>query len=128
MALIQGAGVLLVVPGYAHQPSVGVVAPGVEGTGEDQGVAFVVPAHLFAPVHAGVEENMQLFVFAVAGYDDLLFSHAGDEEVAGIGDHTFVGDKQPTPGEDLLHLLFIDLRVDVDLPVHHSPFNINQGP
>ena len=60
---------------YAHQRSVGPVAPAVVGALELDRVALVVPAHLHAAVPARIEEDADPSR-AVAAHDDRLLAHA----------------------------------------------------
>ena len=52
---------------------------------------------------------------AVAAQDHRLLAHAGDKEIAGVGDLALMADKQPGAGEQPLLLLRIDLVIDKDL-------------
>ena len=55
----------------AHEAPSGVVGPSVVGTGEDEGVALVVPDDLHPTVPTGVEEGTDLEVFPVPHEDHL---------------------------------------------------------
>ena len=99
---------------HPDQAAVGVVAPAVERTGEQERIALVVAADLHAPVAARVEEDVQL-VPAVAHQQDRLFAHAGLKVIAGLRHLALVADEQPGAREKPLQLFAVDLLVDKDL-------------
>src|SRR5215470_11205036 len=109
LALVQRLVVGFVVVGHPHQSPIGIVAPAMEGTGKDQGIAVVIAADLHALVAAGVEEGVEALVAPVPHQNDLLFPHTGDYEIAGIGDLALVTQEEPAAGEDLLQLHLVDL-------------------
>ena len=126
LTLVELLVVGLLVVRYADEPAVGVVRPAVEGAGEDEGVAVVVAADLHAAVAAGVEEGVD-DVLPVARDDDLFLAHAGDDEVAGVGDLALVAEEEPRAGEYLLQLLLVDRLVDVDLAGDEPLVEVDQA-
>ena len=76
---------------------------------------------------ARVEEGVDLLVAAGPHQNDLLFPHAGDHEIAGVGDLALVAEEQPAAGKDLLQLPLIDLRVDVDLTTDQPLLEVKEG-
>src|SRR5262245_23150370 len=63
----------------------------------------------------------------VAGKDDGLLAHAGDEVVTGIWDLAFVPDEQPGTREDLLLLALVDLVAHEDFTADDAMLQIDQG-
>src|SRR6266567_2189166 len=118
-------GVRVVAETHADQAAAGVVSPGVEGASEDQAVALVVAAHLHAAVTARIQEGANLIILAVPHEDHLFGAHAAHHEVSGIRQLALVAEEQPAPLEDLLHLLFEDVRVDVNLSADCSPLRVD---
>jgi len=68
------------------------------GADEQRGVAGFVTADLHAAVPAGVQEDVNR-AFCVAAEDDGFLTHAGDEEVPGVGNLAFMADEQPGSGK-----------------------------
>ncbi len=97
----------------------------MEGAGKDQAVALVVAAHLHAAVTARIQEGANLIILAVPHKDHLFGAHAAHHEVSGIRQLALVAEEQPAPLEDLLHLLFEDVRVDVNLSADRSPLRVD---
>ena len=110
LGLVQFLVVSVLEIGDANQRAVSGKAPPVIGTGEDGGVALIVPADLHPPVSARVEEYIHL-ALPVAAQDDRLFAHGRDEEVAGLGYLAFVADEQPCAGEYALLLFGVNVGV-----------------
>src|SRR5712691_10244484 len=95
------------------------------GAGEDRGVALIVSADLHPAVPAGVQDHVDPLPL-IAGEDDRLLAHAGDEVVAGPGDLALVADEEPGAGEDALLLLREDFVVDEELAAHDSALHVDQ--
>ncbi len=100
----------------------------MERTGKHEAVALVVAADLLAAVATGVQEGADLVVLPVAYKDDFFSPHAGDHEVARVGDEALVADEQPAAREDLLQLLLEDVRVDVELAAQGAVLGVDKGP
>ena len=58
--------------------------------------------------------------------EDVLFAHAGRDEVARVGDQAFMTDEEPAAREDLLQLLLEDVRVDVELPTERAVLGVDE--
>jgi hypothetical protein len=96
--------------------------------GKDQAIALIVAAHLHAAVTARVEERPNLVILAIPHHNHLFGSHATHHEVAGIRELALVAQEQPTALKDLLHLLFEDVRIDVDLAADGAPLRVEVLP
>ena len=66
--------------------------------------------------------------FAVAPEDYGVFPHIGSDEVSRIRELALVAQEQPTPLEDLFHLLLEDVRVHVNLPADRPPLRVDVRP
>src|SRR5690349_4218702 len=105
----------MVLKARAHEVAPGVIGPGMEGTSEDQAIALVVAADHLTAVPTRVEKRADLLVFAIAHHNDFFGAHTREHEVAGIRDLALVAQQQPGALEDLLLLLLVNIRVDVQL-------------
>src|SRR5688572_9614628 len=69
---------------------------------------------------------MNLLVLAIPHHDYFFFTHAGDDEVSGIGYLTLMTNKQPASGVYLFQLLLVDGLVDVNLPVYQPLLEVKE--
>ena len=110
-----------------HQAAVRGVAPAVIGAGEHRGVALIVAADLHPPVPAGVQQHVDP-VLRIPGDDDRFVPHAGEKEIAGLGDLALMAHQEPRAREDLLQLGSVDVLVDEDLAADSAPVQIDPRP
>ena len=124
LVAIQRALVQRAVQRHALQPAIGGVAPGMVRADEQRGVALFVAAYLHAAMPAGVQEHVHR-AGPVAAQDHQLLAHAGDEEVAGIGDLALVPDEQPGAGEQFLQFLAVKFRRHEDLAADRAVLQVD---
>ncbi len=127
LALVQAAPEGCLEVRYPDQTAIGVVTPAMERAGEHQCIAVVIAAHLHTAMAARVQKDMDIAP-AIAAQDDLLFTHARDDEVAGLVDLTLMPDEQPGTREDLLQLLLVDALIDVNFATDEAFFEVHQFP
>jgi len=56
----------------------------------------------------------------VAGDDDWVLAHVGQEEVVLFRDEALMGDHEPRSAKDLVHLFVVDVLVDEDPAIEMS--------
>src|SRR5579883_610522 len=112
---------------HLHYTAVDGVRPAVVRAGERLRVALVVAAHLHAAVPAGIEQDVNP-ALQVAGKDDGLLAHAGDEVVTRMGDLALVPNEQPGAREDMLLLALVDLLAHEDLTADDAVLQVDQVP
>jgi len=95
--------------------AVGRITPAMIGTGETWRIALVVAAQPHDPMGAAIEKD-QNFVLPVAGHDDRIGGHAGDEIVVQFGNQPFMPDQQPGAGEDALKFPVEHALIGENLP------------
>jgi hypothetical protein len=84
---------------------------------EFAGIALSINDNLGAFVWATVEQHMDIIGF-VAHLDNRLIANLRREIVALVRGLAFVADKNPSVGEDVLHLKRVDILINVNVAVN----------
>ena len=102
-----------------------VIAPAVVGTGETFNMALVGLADHHAAVGATVVEDRN-FSVVIANHDHRIGAHIAGYIISGFRDFTFQTDEHPGLGEDLLHLKFKQLLIDIKPAAGKSLIGVDQ--
>ena len=108
--LILEIPAVAVCAGKALELALGAKNPAVVEALKVLGVAFRLPAHLGAPVGAGVEEGVK-GAAGVAVEDQISLGNEAPYEITFLGDFRFMADVQPAFVEDSVVLGIHDRRV-----------------
>ena len=101
-----------------QKAAVSFEAPCMIGTPEEfAGVALPVDDDFRALMRATVQQHMDV-AGGMTHLNDRLGADMGAEIIALVRGLAFVADKDPSIGEEMLHLLLEHLRVGVDIAVH----------